>query len=212
MAAFNSMIDRMLKFPMNITNQREELKIIDSIARFNGYDDKLVNRIYQRQKSKAELRALTTLVPSVQNETFLALRINYKVFSNAITSTSFIPIGVNYLTYLETRRINVTHWRKRVSTKLHVKVVKQNASVRQKNVHKIQQSRSVQCCQSCFGPHSCNEHTISIDSLSILREVRKPSQLDAYESIFIQKGRKNQQILLNEDEGNIRSILFNLVN
>jgi hypothetical protein len=29
----------------------------------------LVNRIYQRQKLKAELQALTTLVPSVQNET-----------------------------------------------------------------------------------------------------------------------------------------------
>jgi hypothetical protein len=107
----------LLKFPMNITNQREELKIINSIARINGYNDKFMNRIYQRQKSKAELRALTTLVPSVQNETkkelsslfFLALRIDYKVFSNAITSTLFIPTGVNYPTYLETRRINVTH-------------------------------------------------------------------------------------------------------
>jgi hypothetical protein len=56
-----------------------------------------------------------------------------------------------------------------------------------------------------------NEHMISIDSLSILREVRKPSQLEAYESIFIQKCRKNQQILLNEVEGNIRSNLCNLV-
>jgi hypothetical protein len=61
MAAFNSMIDRMLKFPINITNQQEELKIINNIARINGYDDKFMNRIYQRQKSKAELLALTTL-------------------------------------------------------------------------------------------------------------------------------------------------------
>jgi hypothetical protein len=63
------MIDRMLKFPMNITNQQEELKIINNIARINGYDDNFVNRIYQRQKPKAELRALTTLVTSIQNET-----------------------------------------------------------------------------------------------------------------------------------------------
>jgi hypothetical protein len=47
MAAFNSIIDRMLKFPMNITNQREELKVISNIARINRYDDKFVNRIYQ---------------------------------------------------------------------------------------------------------------------------------------------------------------------
>jgi hypothetical protein len=54
------MIDRMLKFPLNITNQREDLKINNNnIARINGYDDKFVKRIYQRQKSKAELRALT---------------------------------------------------------------------------------------------------------------------------------------------------------
>jgi hypothetical protein len=59
MASFNSMIDRMLKFPLNITNQREELKINNNnIARINGYDDKFVKRIYQRQKPKAELRAL----------------------------------------------------------------------------------------------------------------------------------------------------------
>jgi hypothetical protein len=63
------MIDRMLKFSMNIANQQEELKIINNIARINGYDDKFVNRIYQRPKSKAELQVLTTLVPSVQNET-----------------------------------------------------------------------------------------------------------------------------------------------
>jgi hypothetical protein len=54
-----------------------------------------------------------------------------------------------------------------------------------------------------------NKHTYIIDNLSILREVvRTPCQLDAYESIFIQKGRKNQQILLNEGKGNIRSSLF----
>jgi uncharacterized protein (UPF0335 family) len=46
MATFNSMIERILKFPMNITNQREELKKIYNIAFINGYDDKFVNRIY----------------------------------------------------------------------------------------------------------------------------------------------------------------------
>jgi hypothetical protein len=35
---------------MNITNQQEELKIINNITRINGYDDIFVNRIYQRQK------------------------------------------------------------------------------------------------------------------------------------------------------------------
>jgi hypothetical protein len=45
-SVFNSEIDSMLKFQMNITNQREKLKIIfNNIARINGYDDKFVNRI-----------------------------------------------------------------------------------------------------------------------------------------------------------------------
>jgi hypothetical protein len=48
MAAFNSMIVRMLKFPMNIINQREELMMINNITWINGYDDKFLNRIYQR--------------------------------------------------------------------------------------------------------------------------------------------------------------------
>jgi hypothetical protein len=135
------MIDRMLKFPMNITNQQKELKIINNIAQINRYDNTFVKRIYQRQKSKAELQTLMTLVPSVQNETKKRAAITFfpditnKLRTNAITSTSFIPIGVNYLTYLETRRINVTHWKNQVSTKLHVKVVKRNTSAGQKDVY-----------------------------------------------------------------------------
>jgi hypothetical protein len=45
-----------------------------------------------------------------------------------------IPIGVNYLTYLETQRINVAHRKNLLSTKLQVKVVKRHTSVRQKDV------------------------------------------------------------------------------
>jgi hypothetical protein len=146
MAAFNSMIDRLLKFPMNITNQREELKIINNIARINGYDDKFVNRIYQRQKLKAKLRALMTLVPSAQNETKQRAAITFfpgirnklqGIFKRHNIDFVYSNIGVNYLTHLETRRINVTHWSNQVdqvSTKLHVKVVKRKTSARRKDV------------------------------------------------------------------------------
>jgi uncharacterized protein (UPF0335 family) len=143
MAAFNSMIDRLLKFPMNITNQREELKIINNIARINGYDDKFVKRIYQRQKLKAKLRALMTLVPSAQNETKQRAAITFfpgirnklqGIFKRHNIDFVYSNIGVNYLTYLETPRINVTHWSNQVSTKLHVKVVKRKTSARRKDV------------------------------------------------------------------------------
>jgi hypothetical protein len=217
---------------MNITNQQEELKIINNITRINGYDEKFVDRIYQRQKSKAELQALTTLVPSVHNETKKRAAITFfpgitnklqgifkrhnidLVYSNRGKLSDVLgnpkdkchPLeksGIYQIAckgceakYIgQTKRCTLTRFKE------HARHIKYNhpdlSSVASHVLDHIHETN--------------NEHTISIDSLSILKEVRKPSQLDAYESIFIQKCRRNQQILLNEDEGNIRSSLFNLV-
>jgi hypothetical protein len=130
----------MLKFPMNITNQREELKIINNIARINGYNDKFVNRIYQRHKLKAEMRALTTLVPSVQNEIYKGAAITcIKNKLQANLKRHNIDLAYSNMGNLSDLlgRINITHWRNQVSTKLHVKVVKRNTSVRLKDLRSM---------------------------------------------------------------------------
>jgi hypothetical protein len=44
-----------------------------------------------------------------------------------------------------------------------------------------------------------------------VKEIRKPSQLDAYESFFIMKPRKQNHELRNGDDENINSRLFDLL-
>jgi hypothetical protein len=50
-----------------------------------------------------------------------------------------------------------------------------------------------------------------MDSISLLKGVHKPNQLDAYESIFIRRRQKENIELLNEDDGNVNSRLFDLI-
>jgi hypothetical protein len=127
------MIDRMLKFQMNIANQLEELNIINNIARSNGYDDKFVTRIYQTQKSKAELQALTTLFPSVQNELRKELPfLFFPVITNKIQGI-FKRYNIDHV-YSNDYLMFLKPQENQVSSKLHVKIVKRNTSARQKYV------------------------------------------------------------------------------
>jgi hypothetical protein len=56
-----------------------------------------------------------------------------------------------------------------------------------------------------------SNHTINFDKLFLLKEIRKTNQLEAYESFFIMKLRKQNHELINGDDGNIKSRLFDLL-
>jgi hypothetical protein len=47
-------------------------------------------------------------------------------------------------------------------------------------------------------------HSIHLDDVKLLKEVRKQNQLDAYESIFIKKRKNINNILMNGNDGNIK--------
>jgi hypothetical protein len=55
------------------------------------------------------------------------------------------------------------------------------------------------------------DHTISLDQLTLIKEVRKPSELDAYESFYISRRKKEGANLMNVAAGRISSRLFELV-
>jgi hypothetical protein len=48
---------------------------------------------------------------------------------------------------------------------------------------------------------SNSQHKISIDNVSLIKEIRKPNQLDAYEGIYIMQRNKKNAELMNGDEG-----------
>jgi hypothetical protein len=47
--------------------------------------------------------------------------------------------------------------------------------------------------------------------VSLIKEIRKPNQLDAYEGIYIMQRKKKIAELMNGDEGNVRSKLFDVL-
>jgi hypothetical protein len=55
-----------------------------------------------------------------------------------------------------------------------------------------------------------SQHKISIDNVSVIKEIRKTNQRDAYEGIYIMLCKKKNAELMNGDEGNVRSILFDV--
>jgi hypothetical protein len=56
-----------------------------------------------------------------------------------------------------------------------------------------------------------SQHKISIDNVSLIKEIRKPHQLDAYEAIYIMQRKKKNVELMNGDERNVRSRLFDVL-
>jgi hypothetical protein len=56
-----------------------------------------------------------------------------------------------------------------------------------------------------------SQHKISIDNVSVIKEIRKTNQREAYEGINIMQRKKKNAELMNGDEGNARSILFDVL-
>jgi hypothetical protein len=54
-------------------------------------------------------------------------------------------------------------------------------------------------------------HSISLDNLKLVKEVRKQNELDAYESYYISRRKKEGADLMNVAAGKITSRLFDLV-
>jgi hypothetical protein len=52
---------------------------------------------------------------------------------------------------------------------------------------------------------------ISLDNLKLVKEVRKPNELDAYESYYISRRKKEGANLMNVAAGKVTRRLFDLV-
>lgn len=60
-AAFHSMIHRLLNVPMSPENFNVEWKYIQETAAINGYDPKVIKRIFMKHKRKSMMRSATSL-------------------------------------------------------------------------------------------------------------------------------------------------------
>jgi hypothetical protein len=52
-----------------------------------------------------------------------------------------------------------------------------------------------------------SKHDINLDNFSLLKEIRIPDHLDAFESYYILKAKKEGKLLLNNDDQNVNSTM-----
>jgi Reverse transcriptase (RNA-dependent DNA polymerase) len=231
-AAFNSMIHRLINTPLSTKDAMTELNEIRAIAKINGYSEKFVDRIHKKHKKKKELRTLTTLTPTSRNDTpnkrhaitFYPTITNklQRIFRNhqidlvysnkgklkdilgnpkdkhETTEKSGIYqvncTGCDYVYIGQTKRC------------LKTRFVEHHSNIRLNHPDKSNIARHV------LNKISDNQgHGISLNHLTLVKEVRKQNELDAYESFYISRRKKEGANLMNVAAGKITSQLFELV-
>lgn len=222
MASLNFLVNRLLTFPLTKERFEKERKIIQNVARWNGFEVDIVNQIIRKQKFKK----------LVQNST---------TFQTTPDSTKFVTIPFAPF---------VTKGLSKVFKELDLKVVHTSGSTLQNLLGNPKDKVGVLgksgiyeiSCNDCdhkyigqtrrsvttrFKEHMAhlrfgrferssvaqhiyeNDHIININNVKLIRAITNCKFLDAWESLEI---HKNLDKLMNSDSGPLpRSPLYSLV-
>jgi hypothetical protein len=198
-AAFNSMIHRLVTLPPSPDDAATELKGIKTIAKINGYSKEFVDRIHNKHKKKEELRNLTTLIPILKRDDAPTKR-------HAITF--YLAITNKLQRIFRNHQIDLVY-----SNKCKLKDSQGNPKDKTEMLQKSG-IYEVECevCDFVLSKINDNQgHSISLDNLKIVKEVRKQNKLDVYESYYISCRKKEGANLMNVAAEKITSRLFDLV-
>ena len=230
MAAFESALYRMWRLPIGDTNRKKELQYIYNMALVNGYDEEFVHRLNKKHRMRHEREGYTKLKPLTKDDKQVnAPNRNGKSKKNVVVPFHW-NIGMNIDRVLKSHGLNVVFQNKNNLKDLigHVKrkkpfevksgiyniqcdgcsgnyvgQTKRRIETRIKEHERALKNKQVE--KSAIAAH-CIEEGHSLKAYKLLKEVRNNYQLDAWESLYIEKG----QDLVNTGEQPIRSSLFEL--
>jgi hypothetical protein len=228
-AAFNSMLNRICTYPISDDHRAEEIETIKKIAKVNGYGEKFIDQMYQHHLKKKQLRELTTLTPVSDEQTIKRVAVPFHppitnklqgVFKKhqikMVHSTrgklgellgnpkdqveTLQKSGIYKIDCLGCSASYIGQSRRSITTRFndHHRNIRKNhpelSSVADHVISHMNEPRS--------------KHDINLDNFTLLKEVRRPDHLDAFESYYILKAKKEGQVLLNNDDGNVNSTLL----
>ena len=226
-AAFESAIHRMLIFPLNDINRKKEMNYVLNMERINGYEERTIWKIYSKHKRKYDLKKETTLEPErkrkKENQTDKGRKINVVLPFN--TSTSYKIENI-----LKHHEINVCYENRGTMREIIGKVKEKRPPMQESGIYKI----SCQDCDSIYvgqtkrrlstrndeHRRACTnketqksavaEHMVKNrhkkGECQLIKTVNKPWRLDAWESLYMDKGGAER--LMNTQEAPIKSRLF----
>lgn len=224
LAAFNSMVYRLLRLPLSIVNYMEELKNIKRIANINGYTEEEIETLVNKQSRKLKKAESSTLFSQKTEEK--QTRVSF-TFNHTITN-HLKPIFKRQnieMVFGSNNKLRDVLGNPKDKVEDHQKSGIYQILCQNCNKLYIGQSRRAiltrfkeHCAhikynrptKSAVAAHALNENHLEVKStnLKMIKQTRKVQQLDGWESIHIHKN-KNQ--LMNNVQGPISSSLFNFI-
>lgn len=221
LAAFNSMIHRLINLPLSIDSYTKERNIIYQIAIQNGYQPNKIDTLIEKHSQKLRQMNISTLnreptqsrkvpitfAPSITNKIqSIFNKHNLQVLYNSTNKLSTLlgstkdktptedKSGIYSIKCSDCNDIYIGQTRRKISDRFkeHIRNIKYNKPDR-----------------SSVAEHSLtHNHNIEKCNLKLLKNINNYSKLDAYESLLIIKNSNNT---MNSDFGNIISPLFKLI-
>jgi hypothetical protein len=202
-----------------------ELNEIKNIGKINGYPEHFVDRIHTKHLKKSELQRLTTLIPVSKDR------------PKKRHSITFYPHITNKQHVIDLVYLNKRKLKDILGNSKDKFGVREKSGVYQvecTSCDAVYIGQTKRCLKTRFKEHyssirlnhpeksniarhvlqkinDSQDHTISLDQLILIIEVRKPSELNAYESFYISRRKKEGANLMNVAAGRISSRLFDLV-
>lgn len=226
LAAFHSLVHRLCKLPLSVSNFHHEYKFLKKLAIINGYHDRIIDKLIKKHMDKIQksrlstlfsqhkllnqnntVRASMTYAPSITNK--LKAKLKRKdvelVFSSNNKMKNLLGSTKDKLNLREMS--GIYQYECDGCEEKYIGQTKRNIGVRySEHLAHIRYNRPE---KSSIASHALEKDhcNVSFDRMKLLKQVTNSRQLDAYESAYIHKANN----LMNNDEGNIISPLFDLL-
>lgn len=231
-AAFQHMIHRLETFPLSVTGKQKELNYIFETARLNGYSTRTIQAIIDKHRKTQYRKSLTTLSPITNELRRVSVNFDHNitrplrskfrkigielVFSSrnnqlkTLLGSTKDPVdalgksGVYKISCPHCDKIYIGQTKRTLDTRFkeHLAEVTKANKDTEKGIHYHFKSKVAE--------HIFNEdHQLTKDNISLLRQIQNPWKLDVAESLEIYK--QKQINLLNKDQGNGYTWLFRLL-
>jgi hypothetical protein len=232
-AALNSLIHRMYSLPLSLENRRKELQKIEALAAVNGYPKHIVDKVNEKHAKKHELSLITTLTPSTTATE--ARRVSFTFYPKVTNQLQriFRKYDLSLVYSNKNKLKSLLGTTKDKSSTLQKSGIYEIECQGCNSVYVGQTRRSIhtrlkehrshirlnQPEHSSVASHVLDhmnergsQHTVTEDSVRLLKEVNHSNRLDVHESIYIYEYKKRSDItLLNRVDGRVNSILFELL-
>ncbi|SRR6266436_778540 len=210
-AAFNSMIHRMLSFPLSKSNLTKETAHIKQVAEQNGFATTIIDNLIRKQKFKLSVEHSTTL-PTQQKKTKWAKLLYFPPLSNNIAKI-FAKHDIKMASYSNNRIKSLLPSTKDKTPTFEKSGIYKISCSECEDVYIGQTIRDI---ETRYKEHDYNYrynksdkssvakhrhdtgHKITSENLSLLHQTSNKRQIDALETLYI---FKEKHPLMNADNG-----------